>query len=281
MAGTPNLISLTEAADRLGVHYMTAYRYVRTGRLAAVKDGHEWQVDETDVAALLAAPAPTPGPRKRAPRGDRTDRLVELLLRSDEAGAWTLVETALTGGLAPAEVYLDLLGPALATIGRRWDEGTITVADEHRASAVVLRLIGRLGPNFARRGRKRGTVVLGTAPGDRHGLPGALLRDLLRGARFDVVDLGADVPLESWAATVVATPRLLAVGLCATVPGNDENVAATVSVVRDSAGVPVVVGGGAIEGPGHASALGADVHSVSFDDAVRAFEDLTGRPPQT
>ena len=32
------LLSLQEAADRLGVHYMTAYRYVRTGRLRAVQD---------------------------------------------------------------------------------------------------------------------------------------------------------------------------------------------------------------------------------------------------
>ena len=33
----PSLITLQEAADRLGVHYMTAYRYVRTGRMPATR----------------------------------------------------------------------------------------------------------------------------------------------------------------------------------------------------------------------------------------------------
>ena len=44
-------ISLQEAASRLGVHYMTAYRYVRTGRLPARRDGAQWFVD---VAGKMA-----------------------------------------------------------------------------------------------------------------------------------------------------------------------------------------------------------------------------------
>ena len=48
-------ISLQEAADALGVHYMTAYRYVRTGRLPAVKDGAEWRVDPADLAEWVDA----------------------------------------------------------------------------------------------------------------------------------------------------------------------------------------------------------------------------------
>jgi excisionase family DNA binding protein len=42
-------ISLQEAASRLGVHYMTAYRYVRTGRLPARRDGAQWLVDPHDL----------------------------------------------------------------------------------------------------------------------------------------------------------------------------------------------------------------------------------------
>ena len=39
------LIELREAAERLGVHYMTAYRHVRTGRLPAVQRGGRWYMD--------------------------------------------------------------------------------------------------------------------------------------------------------------------------------------------------------------------------------------------
>jgi hypothetical protein len=33
-----HMISLQKAADRMGVHYMTVYRYIRTGRISAVKE---------------------------------------------------------------------------------------------------------------------------------------------------------------------------------------------------------------------------------------------------
>jgi len=37
------LLSLRDAADQLGVHYMTAYRYLRLGTLPAKKVGGVWQ----------------------------------------------------------------------------------------------------------------------------------------------------------------------------------------------------------------------------------------------
>ncbi len=42
-------ISLQEVAERLNVHYMTAYRYVRAGRLAARREGGQHQVSAAEV----------------------------------------------------------------------------------------------------------------------------------------------------------------------------------------------------------------------------------------
>ena len=44
------LLTLPQVADKLGVHYMTAYRYVRTGRLPATRVKGAWQVDPADLA---------------------------------------------------------------------------------------------------------------------------------------------------------------------------------------------------------------------------------------
>ncbi|MBA2625064.1 MAG: helix-turn-helix domain-containing protein, partial [Acidimicrobiia bacterium] len=54
-------LSLHEAAERLGVHYMTAYRYVRLGRLPGTKEGATWRVAATDVERLRAQAQPTAG----------------------------------------------------------------------------------------------------------------------------------------------------------------------------------------------------------------------------
>jgi len=42
------LIGLRDAAEELDVHYMTAYRYVRTGRIAAEKQGGRWWIRKAD-----------------------------------------------------------------------------------------------------------------------------------------------------------------------------------------------------------------------------------------
>ena len=157
-------LTLREAAQRLGVHYMTVYRYVRTGQLPARRAGAKWSVDARDLAALTSGSNRAPGPRSA--RVDRSSRLLDCLTRGDEAGAWTVVQGAMASGLEARQVYADLLVPALVAVGTGWATGAIPVAEEHRASVVATRLVGRLGPRFARRGRSRGSLVVGApSPG--------------------------------------------------------------------------------------------------------------------
>jgi excisionase family DNA binding protein len=75
-------IGLREAARRLGVHYMTAYRYVRTGRLPARQSGQEWLIDPDDLPTV-GKQAPS-GPGRRA-RRDRVPTLMTRLTAGDEA----------------------------------------------------------------------------------------------------------------------------------------------------------------------------------------------------
>ena len=58
-------VSLQEAADILGVHYMTAYRYVRTGRLPAQQVDNRWRVRRANLDRL-APPRPPVGRRRPA-----------------------------------------------------------------------------------------------------------------------------------------------------------------------------------------------------------------------
>lgn len=250
-------ISLQEAASRLGVHYMTAYRYVRTGRLPARRDGAQWFVDPRDLDRMQQQDRARPAGRRA--KADRTAILTARMTAGDEAGAWRVIDDALASGMDPAGVYLDLLAPVLRGVGAGWSAGTVTVAEEHRASAVALRLIGRLGPQFARRGRKRGLVIIGAPAGDQHSLPGAIVADLLRGDGFEVIDLGANTPDSSFAETAQDAARLVAVVIGVTAPGCDSAVESIVQALRRSgSAVPVLIGGAAISGADHALRLGAD-----------------------
>jgi len=259
MDAPPEAVTLQEAADRLGVHYMTAYRYVRLGLLPATKEGASWRVAADDLDRMAAGDAGASKGRGRQDPAPWAERLERRLTAGDEVGAWGVVEAALTAGADARTVYLDLLVPALRAIGDAWAEGRIDVSVEHRASAVALRLVGRLGPRFVRRGMSRGSVVLAASPGDQHALPVALAADLVRGAGFDVEDLGADLPLPSLVDAVGRTQRLVAVGLSVTTADNLTAVRDAVSglkAVLDD--VPVLVGGGGVPDQADAAAVGAD-----------------------
>jgi excisionase family DNA binding protein len=261
-------LTLHEAAELLGVHYMTAYRYVRLGVLPAVKVGGSWQVAAADLRTfkdgVQAVAEGEPTTRRRAPWASR---LESRLVAGDGRGAWGVVEAALAAGAELDEIYLDVISPAMRSIGERWESGELDIAVEHRASGIALRLIGRLGPRFARRGRTKGTVLLGAPQGERHSLPVAMLADLLRGDGWEVSDIGADLPVESFVRAALDAHDLVAVGVSVTSEDNLPAAAEVLSAVRAAVSqVYVAVGGAAVTDAAHALALGAQGWASSAQD---------------
>jgi excisionase family DNA binding protein len=267
-------LTLQEAAALLGVHYMTAYRYVRLGQLPAEKLGGVWRVDRDEVErfrdGVSEVPVvPSAGGRRKAPWAGR---LEARLLAGDARGAWGVVEAALTAGAELDQVYLEMLAPAMAGIGERWERGEIDVSIEHRASVIAMRLVGRLGPRFVRRGRTRGVVVLGAPAGERHALPVALAADLIRQHGWEVSDIGADVPEASFVHAALTTPDVVAVGLSVTLAESLPAARSVLAALREAtSGVLLAVGGGAVRTDDEAIELGADLVA---SDIARFVEQL-------
>jgi len=261
---------LREAAELLGVHYMTVYRYIRTGRLPAHQSGSQWEVSAADLKRFQRTRKVTRG-RGKGLRLDSNaaERLVARLLVSDENGSWAIVQEALAGGAAPRDVYVELFGRALTTIGELWARGAITVADEHRASVVVHRLVGRLGPLFHSRGPRTGTVIVGAPAGERHEPPTAFAADMLRSRGLDVIDLGADVPADAFAACAAGAESLTGIGIAVTLARHRRSLGILIRTLR-KAGVtaPIVVGGAGVTAM-PALTLGVDHWAQNVDDAVR------------
>lgn len=269
------VLTLHEAAEQLGVHYMTAYRYVRLGQLDAVKVGGTWQVSPSALEAFRGQRDGAQPSRLRAVPW--SDRLESRLLAGDAAGAWGVIESALAAGSSVADVYTEVLAPALNSIGERWANGEIDIAIEHRASGITSRLIGRLGSRCVRRGRPRGSIVLGSPVGERHSLVVAMLADLLRLEGWDVSDLGADTPASSFLLTAESLDDLVAVGVSVTNPDSLPAAAETCAFLRSSElSVPVLVGGRAVLDEAHARALGAHGYAPSASSMVQLLAELPG-----
>ena len=282
--GPDQTMGLQQAAVTLGVHYMTVYRYVRTGRLRATRHAGRWVVAASDLESFEAATAHRSAPGRHgsghgAPGGHSPyrSRLLDRLLAGDEAGAWHIVESALVGGMGPDRAHVELLAPCLREVGERWAAGTVTVGAEHIASATAGRVTARLAPLCARRGRTHGTIVLGAPPGEQHGLPMTLLTNVLRARGWDVVELGPDTPPSEMIDAAVAADRLAAVGVSVGSESTFERAEGVLAELREHVpGVPLLAGGPAVPDLATAHRLGADRWGADPDQVHVALADGSG-----
>ena len=264
-------VSLNEASEQLGVHYMTAYRYVRTGRLAAEKRGGQWFVNIDDLANVQTGRITNTSRAEALP-----DRIEERLLAGDENGTFQILEDAMAAGADVEEIYLELITPTLQNIGQRWHDGEIDIADEHVATATAIRVISRIGTRVgSKRGRSRGKIVLASVSQDHHLLPTAILKDLLGARGFDVEDLGANTPAASIASHAAKVSDLIGIGIAATTTGAEVATIDTILEIREVLpDVPIVVGGAAFADADAISQLGECIPSTSARNALEIFDRL-------
>lgn len=256
------VLNLKQVARVLDVHYMTVYRYVRHGRLPARRDGAIWLVDRRDLDAFRHGEEA--GSTTHAV--DWVARLVPALTAGDEVGAWTSIRDALGGGRDFASVHLEVIGGALGQISAQVADGTLTPMHERVAVGVATRLVIRLGGRFPHRGRRHGTVVLAAPPGEHHGLPLALVANLIRHAGFTVVELGTDTPGEDLLAAIDAADQLVAVGIGVTTADRLAAAIGLIDAVRAvHPSLPVLLGGQAVRNAQIAELAGATSWSAGPD----------------
>ena len=126
------------------------------------------------------------------------------LLAGDEIAAETTIREAMDAKLTTAEIDEQVIAPALWLMGELWERGEISVADEHLATEIAIRVLAlqREAERVAnaRRGHR---VLLATPAGERHVVALRMVSNLLSGAGYWIVMLGADVPAEALVASVL------------------------------------------------------------------------------
>jgi DNA-binding transcriptional MerR regulator/methylmalonyl-CoA mutase cobalamin-binding subunit len=200
------------------------------------------------------APAGT-GPSEESGPAESARTAVEAALhaarRLDAAALQAVLErAAVTQGIA---VFVDdVVAPVIAEIGHGWMDGSVTVAQEHMATAVIRRVLGWLLSVFELHGSARQTVVarrllVATPPGQVHEL-GALLAAVTAAAEgWTVTYLGPDLPTDELL-TAARQTAADAVALSLVYAGGDGSPLASLREVRAGLprSVPLMVGGAAI-----------------------------------
>src|SRR5512139_2508457 len=126
-----------------------------------------------------------------------TTDIAAALERGEDEQVGELTRQALAQGAAPLTVLNDGLIAGMNTVGEQFRRREIFLPDVLLAARAMYAGLDVLKPHLASEGVvSRGKVVLGTVKGDLHDIGKNLVGILLKGAGFEVIDLGHDVAPE-------------------------------------------------------------------------------------
>ena len=105
-----------------------------------------------------------------------------------------LVSRALEQRVNPKKIVLEALTASMDTVGEKFDKGEYLIPDMLASAECVGAAMDILGPHLAEAGVKsKGRFVLATVAGDLHDIGKNIVAIMLKGAGFEVMDLGNDV----------------------------------------------------------------------------------------
>ena len=168
--------------------------------------------------------------------------------------------------------------PAMGIVGEKFKKNEIYVSEMLIAARAMYAGLDILKPLLAKANVKRvGKVVLGRAKGDLHDIGKKLLRMMLEGGGFEVVDLGIDVPPKEFV-EAVKKEKPTHVGMSAllttTMPAMKDTIAALKAEgLRES--VKVMIGGAPVTSK-YAEEIGADGYAPDASSAVDLAKELIG-----
>jgi MerR family transcriptional regulator, light-induced transcriptional regulator len=165
-------------------------------------------------------------------------------LDGDRSEALRIIrEDGLAAGLSVSQLYLGVIQSTQYEIGRLWEEGDITISQEHLATAISQLAIAQLYSLMPRRNSAGMRVLIACVPGETHDMGPRILADFFEMDGFDVRYLGADVPTREIVEAVEhSRPDIIA--LSATMSYNLPAFQQTVIALRERFGEDVLIAAG-------------------------------------
>lgn len=195
------------------------------------------------------------------------------LSRGDTETVTSLVARLLSEGAEPVSVLTDVVAAAQRDVGRRWQQGEFTVAQEHAATAAAISATKVVANHVRNVPVTRGGVVIACAEREWHALPAMMIECALRAHGWDTTLLGASTnPLRLKQYLQDDGPEAVAVSssMLGSLPTCRRFIEATTA-----SGIPILVGGPAFGADDvRARALGATAWARDAHGAIAAMDAL-------
>ena len=194
--------------------------------------------------------------------------LADAIIKGDQNTAMEITKAALDEGTPAESVLNDGLIAGMEVIGGRFKKNEVYIPEVLIAARAMKMAMEILEPELAKAGVKpRGKFLIGTVQGDLHDIGKNLVAMMLKGAGFEVVDIGVDAGPEKFVEQAKAT-GVQVIGMSALLTTTMPSMEKTLKALKE-AGVPAkVMIGGAPVTQGYADKIGADGYSPDAASAV-------------
>ena len=211
-------------------------------------------------------------PAPASPLDEKMQKVFKLIQDGKNKEIGQAVQEALDAGCDPTAILNDAMIGAMAVVGDNFKKEIIFVPQMLAAARAMKAGVEVLKPYLATgEAGSAGTIILGTVAGDLHDIGKNLVGMMFESAGFEVIDLGVDVPIQTFIdevnkhkeASIVALSALLTT----TMPSLRDTVAALLEQPFRSR-IKIMVGGAPISQE-FADEIGADAYT---EDAASVAE---------
>lgn len=198
------------------------------------------------------------------------NNISESLQRGAAEKVEELVKKALEENLLPKDILENGLIKGMDIIGAKFKKNEVYVPEVLIAARAMHAGMSILRPKLAEAGVKNiGTIAIGTVKGDLHDIGKNLVKMMLEGAGFEVIDLGIDVSVDKFVEAVKEhKPNIIAMSaLLTTTMVNMPEVIKALEAAGLRGKVKIMIGGAPIT-QNYADQIGADGYSPDAASAV-------------
>jgi 5-methyltetrahydrofolate--homocysteine methyltransferase len=205
------------------------------------------------------------------------EQLSESLIKGQAEEVKKLVSQAIEEKIPVKDILDKGLIAGMMIIGARFKKNEVYVPEVLIAARAMNFGMEILSPLLAEAGVEPvGKIILGTVKGDLHDIGKNLVGMMLKGAGFEVIDLGIDIPSEKFVETAKQSQtKLIALSalLTTTMPAMKD----TIEALRQAGlkSVKTIIGGAPVTQE-YADEIGADGYAPDAASAVEVSKKLLG-----
>ena len=202
------------------------------------------------------------------------EALKNAVIKGDQNSAVEITRAALSEGMDPESVLTEGLIAGMNVIGAAFKKNEVYVPEVLIAARAMKTAMEILEPKLVEAGvEPAGTIVVGTVKGDLHDIGKNLVAMMLKGAGYNVVDLGTDVTPEKFLESA-RDSKADVVGLSALLTTTMPMMEQTVKAFADGGcDIPVMIGGAPVT-QDYADKIGAKGYAADAASAVDVAKSL-------